>query len=784
MAWEMPSRGDLRGVPNWMRRRHSYSHRHVMTALTDSPLDLHTATSPKPGRNDLREVLTLALDHQREGRLADAERIYRRVLVAESEQPDALHLLGVLTLARQQPTEAIALLQRAVVAAPGAAAIHNALGSAQRAAGQSDAAVASYRRALELEPGSPVFRTNLAAALVQIRALEEALAEASQAVEDAPSYADARFVLGLVHRARGEHAAAEACFAQAATTPTMAPLALLNLGNTRRDLGRLADAADAYRTALAIDPGHTAARFALGVVLEHLGRLDEALATLNTLIEHVPEHREAWFHIGLIAHRVGATPIALDAYLCARRLGLDTESLNTNLGIALAQLGRLEDAVAVQQRAIALAGTDPAAHLNLAITLRQCGRLDAAAAACERALTIDPNQATAHSMLGGIRAEQQRADEALAAHRRARALAPDSAIVLNEFANALMAEGDIPGALALYHEALAREPQRPELHFHLGLALLAAGRLEEGWAAYAWRHALPGAQPVWAGPGRPWSGESLAGRSILVWREQGLGDEIMFASCLADLVAAGARTTLIGTPRLRELYQRSFPDIQIVDSADQDAAHQLLTDFHAAIGTLPRWLRSRIDAFPSRPAYLEADAARVDRWRARLRELGDGPMVGVCWRSGLLTPNRQLGYAPLRDWAGVFQTPGASFINLQYDECTAELTAIQRVLSVTVHRWPGVDLRNDLEEAAALMRALDLVISAPTAVGEMAGALGVPTWRVADERDWTMLGTSGRPWFPSMEVCAKAPRESWGALLGRVASRLDTYVHTARRPRS
>jgi hypothetical protein len=121
------------------------------------------------------------------------------------------------------------------------------------------------------------------------------------------------------------------------------------------------------------------------------------------------------------------------------------------------------------------------------------------------------------------------------------------------------------------------------------------------------------------------------------------------------------------------------------------------------------------------------------------------------------------------------------FINLQYDECSAEITAIKRVLGVTIHRWPTCDLRNDLDDAAALTAALDLVISAPTAAGELAGALGTPAWRVTDERDWTMLGTARRPWFPSMEVFARSPRELWSDLLARVATRLATHAFSSPR---
>ena len=146
--------------------------------------------------------------------------------------------------------------------------------------------------------------------------------------------------------------------------------------------------------------------------------------------------------------------------------------------------------------------------------------------------------------------------------------------------------------------------------------------------------------------------------------------------------------------------------------------------------------------------------------------------VGLCWRSGLRGALRDANYAPLTDWAPILTLPSLRLINLQYDECEAELIDAERRFGIVIHR-PPLDLKNDLDGSAALTAALDLVISAGTSVAEMAGALGLPVWRIGPAGDWTALGTACRPWYPSMRlVCPKAG-ETLGDALGAAGRALN-----------
>jgi tetratricopeptide (TPR) repeat protein len=723
--------------------------------------------------------LTLAVAHHRAGRIADAERIYRRVLEADPEQPDALHLLGVIAASRQELGEAIALLTRAIAAAPDSAACHNALGTAQRAAGAIEEAIRSYRRALTLDPRRAELATNLAAALLEQGDLEEAARTIEQALDLDPDYVDAHFVQGDLHRARRDNLAAERSYRRVLGAGALAGPALFNLANTLRDQGRLAEAAAHYRDLLHLEPRHLGAKFALGCTLQAQGSLDVAAACFHDVVEQSPGHREAHFHLGVVWQARGELEAAVRSYGEALRLGLDRAELHTNLGVALQRLGCLAQAEACQRRAIALDPSAPDLKLNLASVLQESGRYAEAAEECRAAVRVRSELAEAHAMLGLALGALEDDAGAVSAHRRATALRPTSPAVLNECANALMDAGETEAAIETYRAAVALEPELAETRYNLGLALLATGRLDEGWALYRWRNRLPSvaARPAWRQP--EWTGEPLGG-TLLVWREQGLGDELMLGSCLPDLAGRVSRLVVAGTPRLRALLGRSLPEATIVDAADAAALPADAYDRQIALGDLPGILRRSPVAFPPRRSWLVADPARVAAWRARLAAIGSGPSVGICWRSGLLTPMRRLSYAALDDWRSVLQVPGVRFVNLQYDDCHAELAAVERELGVRIHRWPEVDLMNDLEEAAALTAALDLVVSAPTAVGELAGALGVPVWRVIAGRDWTMLGTGRRPWFPSMEVQARRRGTGWAAHLAAVADALARFTASHR----
>ncbi|HEV7523583.1 MAG TPA: hypothetical protein VGP92_01375, partial [Acidimicrobiia bacterium] len=204
---------------------------------------------------------------------------------------------------------------------------------------------------------------------------------------------------------------------------------------------------------------------------------------------------------------------------------------------------------------------------------------------------------------------------------------------------------------------------------------------------------------------------------------------------------------------------------------------ETMHDYDRAIsaGSLIRWLRPSLDAFPEQAAYLVPDPERVEAWRARLAEVGAGPFVGISWRSMIRTAERRLEYTRLDEWGDIFATPDVTWVNLQYDECTRELRDAEKRFGVQIHRWDWLDLMNDFDEVAALITALDLVVAPVNAVAMLSGALGVRTVAMGNRYGWGELGSGRMPWQPSIRVASRMPNEEWDEVLA-IAAREVAHV--------
>jgi hypothetical protein len=226
------------------------------------------------------------------------------------------------------------------------------------------------------------------------------------------------------------------------------------------------------------------------------------------------------------------------------------------------------------------------------------------------------------------------------------------------------------------------------------------------------------------------------------------------------------------------LYARSFPGAEFIPKRDppHERTQGAEIDWQTPIGSLPRWFRPTLASFPRTGGYLVPDPQRVAFWTQRLAALGPGPKVGIGWRSSRRSTARNLHYSDLDQWGAILAVPGVSFINLQYDECRAELAAARAQFGVAIHDWADLDQMNDLDEVVALMSALDLVIGPTTTPQIMAGALGTPTWMLLTEFiNWKNLGTDGWPMFPSLRPLWRPRGTPWRIVLDQTAERLREW---------
>ncbi|MDI7774247.1 tetratricopeptide repeat protein [Asticcacaulis sp. EMRT-3] len=471
-------------------------------------------------------------------------------------------------------------------------------------------------------------------------------------------------------------------------------------------------------------------------------------------------------------------PGALAAYEAALREAPDSLDIARRLAGLAFRLGHFDMAERFYAHLITHGLHELPVICAYAASLREQGRFDEAIALLKPLIGQHPDVPQLWAALGDVLSVRLDYDNALIFYNEALRLAPDDAAARLNRGGVLMALDQ--HALALSDLKYAADTfEDPDSSSSAGIAyaqaLLAHGHLAEGWQTYTARYRYGTAQEVhyavWSPHWRP--GKPLAGCKLLVSAEQGLGDEVLFASILPDLLrdlGPFGRLTLAVEPRLVSLFQRSFPAVHIVahhtqkidgrlqrtfPGLDQSAieAWALLADF------LPLY-RSRIDSFPSGNAFLTPDPARIAHWRNVLDSLGDGPKIGILWKSLKSGLQRDPNFAPFTDWRDVLTTPNAHFINLQYGD-TAEEQACAETWGAALIRLPDLDLKDDLDELAALSLALDLIIAPANATSNIAAACGAPVWLIMPPRSWPQLGQPHYPWYPTVRTFSPSKLPDW-----------------------
>jgi len=276
-----------------------------------------------------------------------------------------------------------------------------------------------------------------------------------------------------------------------------------------------------------------------------------------------------------------------------------------------------------------------------------------------------------------------------------------------------------------------------------------------------------------------WDGAPLEGKHIGVIREQGLGDEIMFASCIPAILEQTRSVVIECEPRLAALFRRSFPGSAVFGRTPtlSNAWTRSLDpqpDLQAALGSLPRYLRRDLADFPAHAGYLQADAQKTAQWRERLGALGPGRKLGLSWRGGLPRTARARRSLELAQLEALFRLPGLHFVDLQYGEHADEVKAFERRHGTRLHRWP--EALADYDETAALVRALDGVLTVCTAIVHLTGALGQRALVMAPYSPEWRYGMTGETmaWYPSVRVLRQSRPGDWASLLGQIAARLGS----------
>ena len=504
------------------------------------------------------------------------------------------------------------------------------------------------------------------------------------------------------------------------------------------------------------------------------GHLAEAERAIARALEIRHDYVEALVLQSAIAREQGRLDEAADHLALAAHFRPDSGEVYYQLGVLATAQGRIEEAERFYRQSVSKDPLHAKAHNFLGTLLSERGALEQAVECFRRCVALRPDFAPAHSNLGSLLITRlDQFDEGAKHVEEAIRLAPDSPDVQCNRAMLLQYRGQYPDALRRWTELIEAGVLGNDAKARLDRALifLLLGEFEKGWDEYEHRFDADKRRARDFGLPR-WNDGPLDGKTILVYAEQGVGDEIMFASCLPDLVACAGRVVLECSERLEKLFRRSFPQA-IVHAGKKGDSEKWLSefspiDYQVPIGSLPRRFRRKPEAFPGQYPYLKADPARVEYWRQRLQREGARPAMGVSWRGGTAATRSAVRSIPPGLLSEVL--PGdVTWVSLQHG-AEGEAPPLPGLRTFT-----GVT--QDLDELAALMCALDLVISVANTNVHLAGALGCPVWVLVSNRPEWRYGASGdcMPWYPSSRLFRCAQDEDWKAVLKRLRGELDRF---------
>ena len=701
-------------------------------------------------------------------------------------QPEALYQLAVASGSRGDHARAARLLARAILLRPTMSILHGQLGNSLHAQGKHEEAVASFGRALHLAPQDPDHYNNLGNVFRSMHRLDAAVETYRKGLALQPSHGPLQINLGIALAEQGNTEEAIAVYRRAlAATPDSAE-ALQGMANALKAQGRVEEAVEFYGRLIDIRPDFIPAHLNLGIELQNQGKVEEAIRCYRKVLELQPEMPAAHNNLGSALRLQEKNAEAIAALQKAVELDPKQILPLCNLGSALQAEKKWDQALAAFEQARALQPGNAEVCNALGTFYSVQEKLDEAQEWYDRALALQPDFAEVDSNIGNVLRDRGQLDQAVIRYRQALARKPEMADAYNNLGNTLKELGRYDESVAAYQKAIDLKPGNPGYKWNQSLTYLAAGDLDRGWPAYEWGFACKQRLPLRNFPHPRWEGQSLSGKTILTWGEQGVGDEIMFAGCIPDLAEAADGCVVECDPRLVTLLARSFRDCDVVPH--QEPYHPRTgwpdIDLQIPMGSIPRWLRRSLSDFPKHTGYLRADPARVQFWKGRLAELGDGIKVGISWRSRLMLANRRKYYVPLEQWGPILTTPGANFVNLQYCEYNDDIAAAESKFGVHIHHFQDLDLKDALDEVAALATALDLVITIGNINMDLGGAVNTETWlfTATTSQTWTTLGVNYVPWFPSIKLFTKDWNETWDAAVADAAARLASLT-TARGPR-
>lgn len=713
-----------------------------------------------------------ALAHFNRGNaLKDIERFgealvsFEHALELRSDYAEAHNNRGITLLKLGRAAEALTSYEAAVSFKPHYAQAWYNHGVALMELRRFNEALVSFEKTLDIEPRYLKALNNRAISLKELERFEDALVSYDEALELDPRYVEAIYNKANALAALKRFEEALAAYDSALAIDPNHAGAHLNRGNALKTLERFDEALASYDKALSLKLDEAESHNNRGITLHKLGRLEEALASYDRALAIKPDYADAQINRGSVLTGLKRVDEALASFSKALDIAPASVEAFNNRGNALRELKRFEEALMSYDNAIALDPNYGHAHNNRGVTLHDLGRFEDAIASYDCALLLIPDYAEVFYNRGNALRSLKRLDEALTGYDRAIAIQPNCANFHVNRGVTLKELHRLDEALASNDQALCVEPNSAAARSNKSLIYLMTGNFEQGWDLYEWRfstielgndqRSFP--QPRWV------AGESIAGKTILLHAEQGIGDIIQFCRYAKLVAERGARVVLEAPVALKVLLEGLAGVSQIVEWGT--ALPEF--DIYTPLLSLPLAFGTRLENIPSSVPYLKSNEIKNLSWSNRLG-VKSRPRVGLVWSGNphhTNDHNRSLRLEELLDYLPA----GFDYVSLQKEVREDD----REILNQSGLKQFSNELV-DFSDTAALCELMDLIISVDTSVAHLAGALGKRTWILLPHvPDWRwLLERDDSPWYPTARLYRQSERGIWESVLRRVAQDL------------
>lgn len=583
--------------------------------------------------------------------------------------------------------------------------------------------------------------------------------------------------------------------------------------------GEIEKAQRCYKQVLKKSPNHPDALHLLGVTYRQQGYPKRAVEYIQKAIKANSNQAPFYANLARAMMDIGTDPGSLVA-VSDKALSInptEREALNIK-GISLTALEEWETAEETFHTLLKSHPGFAEGYQNYGLLMRKQKEFEKAALFFQKAVQMMPEVVVNYVELARCRMELEDFQKSLPELVLALKKFPKDGDILHEYARLNFKMGEVQRGLPYAEEAISENPLDPHRRVTLGvmrysvgdfsgaidalnsarevaktdiaaadwnlsLSHMAAGDLEKAWQFHKARFADDAATVVRRVFDVPeWDGSPLSNKKIMIWNDQGVGDAIRNATLVHDVLKVHDDVIFEAPIKLASLFKRSFPDALVRPSHfDAKSFEATIHDYdtHCCVTDLVGYFRKDFASFSqARRPYLKFDLEKARLLHDRLGKNADKPVVGVAWRSGNLAPWRARWYLSIMDFGPIFETPEVTFVNLQYGALEKEINWVRKAKGIDFHAWEDVDLRDDMETAAALTACVDLVITANTSVGDLAGALDIPCWRFGSLSTVILLGQENPPWYPSTKYFRITPDQRAQDIVPDLEKELRAFVST------